>query len=95
VKCLDKRVEEVLLRNADDPHHLLNPLAVQGLERTKTPNIKRLEKVGRMGRHAKCNNVVGLAEIFEVDRVVAFVAVEDKQSMHPSRTALGSLVEMF
>jgi hypothetical protein len=31
-----------------------------------------------MGRHAKCNNVVGLAEILEADRVVAFVAVEDK-----------------
>ena len=53
MKCLDKRVEEVLLRNVGDlhPHYLLNSLAVRGLERTKTPNIKRLEKVGRMGRH--------------------------------------------
>jgi hypothetical protein len=57
---------------------LLNLLAVRDLERTKTPNIKRLEKVGRMGRHAEWSNVVGLAEIFKVDRVVAFVAVEDE-----------------
>ena len=97
MKCLDKRVEEVLLRNVGDlhPYHLLNPLAVRGLERTKTPNIKRLEKVGRMGRYIKYNNVVGLTEIFEVDQVVAFVAVKDEQSIYPSRIAFSSLIEMF
>jgi hypothetical protein len=48
-----------------------------------------------MGRHTKRNDVVGLAEILEVDRVVAFVAVEDKQSMYPSCTTLGRFVKMF
>ena len=97
VECPDKRVEEVLLRDVGDlhPHHLLDLLAVRSLERTKTPNIKRLEEVRRMGRHAKRNNVVGLAEIFEVDRVVAFVAVEDQQSIYSFRTMLGRLIKMF
>jgi hypothetical protein len=31
-----------------------------------------------MRRYTKYNNIVGLTEILEVDRVVAFVAVEDK-----------------
>ena len=97
VKCLDKRVEEVLLRNVSDlyPYYLLNPLAIRGFERTKTPNIKRLEKVGRMGRYIKYNNVIRLIETFEVDRVVAFVAVKDKQLIYSFCIALSSLVEMF
>jgi hypothetical protein len=80
VECFDKRVEEVLLRNMGDlhPHHLLNLLAIRDLERAKAPNVERLEEVGRIGRHAERNNVVGLAETFEVDRVMTFVAVEDK-----------------
>ncbi len=48
-----------------------------------------------MGRHAERNNVVGLAVIFEVDRVVAFVTVEDEQSIYSLRTMLGRLVKMF
>ena len=97
VECLDKRVEEVLLRDVGDlhPHHLLNLLAVRDLERAEAPNIERLEEVGRMGRHAECNNVVGLAKILKVYRVMAVVAVEDKQSMYPSCTAPGRLVKMF
>jgi hypothetical protein len=97
VEWLDKCVKEVLLRDVGDlhPHHLLNLLAVRDLERTETANIERLEEVGRMGRHAECNNVVGLAEILKVDRVMAVMAVEDEQSMYPSCTALGRLVKMF
>jgi hypothetical protein len=97
VECLDKRVEEVLLRDVGDlhPHHLLNLLAVQDLERAEAPNIERLEEVGRMGRHAERNNVVGLAKILKGYRVMAVVAVEDKQSMYPSCTALGRLIKMF
>jgi hypothetical protein len=48
-----------------------------------------------MGRHAECNDVVGLAEILKVDRVVAFVAVEDEQPVYPSRTTLGGMIKMF
>ena len=48
-----------------------------------------------MGRYTKCNNVVGLAEILEVGRVVAFVAVEDKQPIYPSCTTLGGIIKMF
>jgi hypothetical protein len=60
------------------PHHLLNLLAIRDLERAKAPNIERLEEVGRMGRYTEHNNIVGLVETFEVDRVMTFVAVEDK-----------------
>jgi hypothetical protein len=31
-----------------------------------------------MGRHIKWNDIVGLIEIFEVDQVVAFIAIKDK-----------------
>ena len=48
-----------------------------------------------MGRYVKYNNVIGLIEIFEVDQVVAFVAVKDEQSIYPSYIAFGSLIEMF
>jgi hypothetical protein len=97
VECLNKRVEEVFLRDVGDlhPHHPLDLLAVQGLERAEAPNIERLEEVGRMGRHAERNNVVSLAKILKGYRVMAVVAVEDKQSMYPSCTALGRLIKMF
>jgi hypothetical protein len=45
VECLNKRVEEVFLRDVGDlhPHHPLDLLAVRGLERAEAPNIERLE----------------------------------------------------
>ena len=69
------------------PHHLLDLLAVQAFERAKTANIKRLEEVRGMGRHTKRNDKLFLAIFFEVDRVVALVAVEDKEPIYALRTS--------
>jgi hypothetical protein len=60
------------------PYHLLNLLAIRDLERAKAPNIERLEEVGRIGRYTERNNIIGLAETFEVDQVMTFVAIKDK-----------------
>ena len=47
VECLDKRVKEVFLRDVGDlhPHHLLDLLAVRGLEGAETSHIERLKEV--------------------------------------------------
>jgi hypothetical protein len=47
VECVDKRVEEVFLRDVGDlhPHHPLDLLAVRGLERAETSYIERLKEV--------------------------------------------------
>lgn len=48
-----------------------------------------------MGRHAKWNNVAGLVEILEVDRVVAFMAVKDEQLIYSSCMTLGRMIKIF
>ena len=47
VECLDKRIEEVFLRNVGNLHlhHPLDLLAVQGLKRAETSYIERLKEV--------------------------------------------------
>jgi hypothetical protein len=47
------------------------------LERSKAPDIKRLEQMRRMSRHTKRNDVVLFAIFFKFNRVVTFVPIED------------------
>ena len=48
-----------------------------------------------MGRHAERDNVVLLAVELEVGRVVAVMAVEDKEAMNPNCSSFGMLVEVL
>lgn len=48
-----------------------------------------------MGRYIKRNDVISLAIVVEVGRVVAFVAIEDKEAIYTDYTTLGVLIEVF
>ncbi len=48
-----------------------------------------------MGRYIKYNDIISLIEILEVDRVVAFIAVEDKEPIYPSYIILSRMIKMF
>ena len=48
-----------------------------------------------MGRHAEGDDVVLLAVELEVSRVVAAMAVEDKEAMNPNCSSFGILVEVL
>ncbi len=78
---LAKGAEELELADIVDmqAHQVLNLATVRLLQWPKATNIEWLEQVGRMRRHAECNNVVPLAIELEFSRVVALVAVEDQE----------------
>ncbi|KAK3686091.1 hypothetical protein B0T22DRAFT_241101 [Podospora appendiculata] len=69
----------------------LDLLAVCRLERAETSNIKWLEDVRRVGRHAEHDDAVEL----EVGRVVAVVAVEDEEAINPGYSSFGMPVEVL
>jgi hypothetical protein len=69
------------------PHHLLDLFIIQTFERVKTVNIKRLEEMRGMGRYTKRNDLLCFAVFFEIDRMVALVAVEDKEPIYALRTS--------
>jgi len=48
-----------------------------------------------VGRHVERDNVVLLAVELEVGRVVAAMAVEDKEAMNPDCSSFGMLVEVL
>ncbi len=48
-----------------------------------------------MGRHIEGNDVVLLVVELKVGRVVAVVAVEDKEATNPSCSSFGILVEVL
>jgi hypothetical protein len=48
-----------------------------------------------VGRHAERDDVVLLAVELKVSRVVAIVAVEDKEAINPDCSSVGMLVEML
>jgi hypothetical protein len=72
--------EEVYLVNVVDAlvGELLNLTSVRPLKRREAANIKRLEKMRRVRRHAEGDNLVLGAVLVELWRSVAAVAVEDK-----------------
>ena len=48
-----------------------------------------------MRRHAECDNIVLLAENLEVDRVVALMAVKDKEAISGSASRSGVLFKVL
>ncbi len=58
-------------------HQSLDLIAIRLLERSKTANIKRLQEVRGMYRHAKSNYPLLFAIELELERFVALVTVED------------------
>ena len=76
-------------------HHPLDLLAVCRLERAETSNIKWLEDVRRVRRHAERDDVILFAVELEVGRVVAVVAVEDEEAINPGYSSFGMLVEVL
>jgi hypothetical protein len=48
-----------------------------------------------MGRHIKGDDVVVFAIELEVGRIVAIVAVEDKEAINPNCSSFGILVEIL
>ena len=72
-----KGAEELELANVVDihPYQVFNLATIRLLQWPKAANIKWLEEVGGMRRHAERDDVVLLAVELEVDGVVTFVAV--------------------
>ena len=48
-----------------------------------------------MGRYTERNDVILLAVELEIGRVVAIVAVEDKEAINPGCSSFGMLVEVL
>ena len=48
-----------------------------------------------MGKHTKRDNVVILAILFELDRIIAFVTVKDKKTFGTFSTRLNMLVKVL
>lgn len=76
-------------------HQVLDLATIGLLQRPKAANIKWLEEVGGMRRHAEHDDVVLLAIELEFGRVVALVAVEDSQSVFAFRTRCCMEVEVL
>jgi hypothetical protein len=53
-------------------------------KRPKASNIKRLEKMRCMSRHAERYNLVLLTVSLKIGRVVAFVAIKDQKTIGTS-----------
>ena len=77
---LAESAEELKLADVVDmhAHQVLDLATVRLLQRSKAANIEWLEEVLRMRRHIERNKFVLLAMELELDRGVAFVAVEDQ-----------------
>ena len=65
------------------------------LQWLKDNDIERLYDVCQMGRQAKGHNIVVVAVLDELNRMVRAVAIEDQKPMCASRVVLGVLFEML
>ena len=76
-------------------HYPLDLLTICCLKRAKTSNIKWLEDIRRVRRHIERNNVILFVVELEVSRVVAVVAIEDKEAINPSYLSFSILIEVL
>jgi hypothetical protein len=62
-------------------HQVLSLAPVRLLERRETTYVKRLQEMRRVRRHTESDNLVLLAVLLEFERVVALVAINNKQTI--------------
>ena len=65
------------------------------LQRGKTAHIKRLEKMRRVRRHTKSHNIVIFTVFLEIQRVVALMAVNNKQAVGTHYLLLCMLIKVL
>jgi hypothetical protein len=70
-------------------------LLVRLFQGSKTPNVKRLQDMRGMWRHTDRNNLAFLTEILELKRLVALMAVNNKQLVTAYCTSLCMLDEVL
>lgn len=95
---LAKGTEELELAHVVDmrAHQVFNLATVRLLQWPKAVNIKWLEVVGGMRRHAERDDVLLLVVALELGRVVAFMAVEDQQpvfALCPARYVMAKVLD--
>jgi hypothetical protein len=76
-------------------HEVFGLAPVRLLQRSKTSHVKRLQKVRRVRRHADSDNVVILAVLLEIERVVALMSVNNKQSVGANYPSLCMLIKVL
>jgi hypothetical protein len=68
---------------------------VRLLQGGKAANVKRLQDMGGVWRHTESNNLAFLAEVLELKRLVALMAVNDQQLVTAYCTSLCMLDEVL
>jgi hypothetical protein len=63
-------------------------LLVRLLQGGKTPNVKQLQDMGGMWRHIEGNNLALFTEFLELKRLVALMAINNKQLVTAYCTSL-------
>ena len=76
-------------------YYPLDLLAIYCLKQAKTSNIKWLEDIRRVRRYIERDNVILFIVELEVGRVVAVIAVEDKEAINPGYSSFSMLIEVL
>jgi hypothetical protein len=70
-------------------------MSVQHLERRVAANIKRLEEVGGVRRHAESNDLIIFAELIKLWCSMALMTVKDEESVRALCTGVCVSVEVL
>jgi hypothetical protein len=76
-------------------HQVLGLAAITNLQRCKTAYIKQLQQMRQVRRYVESNNFVLLAALLESERVMALVAVSNKQPVPANSAPLRMLIKML
>jgi hypothetical protein len=76
-------------------HKILSLASIGLLQRRKTTNIKRLQKVRRVRMHTKGNNLIILTVLLESKRVVALITINNEQAVAANNLPLRIRVKVL
>jgi hypothetical protein len=76
-------------------YQILSLAAIRLLQRRETPYIKRLQEVRRVGRHAESDNLILLIVLLEIKRVIALIAVDNKQLISAYNSPFYMLIKVL